>query len=407
MANPASNVFTPPVLNSVIMTGLNNNGNDCFINSAMQCLAASPFIHEFIQNYKTDDIQLMNIINKYNLGKIEPKHMKHTIIQILLNNTNIISDDKKILTHFCNHSDDIFIYLCVKNIINNLHSRTNNITNCNNLISVAREITVGSEINNLFTGEQNDPHELMVFLLDKLHNSKSSEANINLPNNFNTLEPYLKLYITHLKSTFSHNSSLFVKNFYYYMLNTINCNMCHKQSHDVSNNDIMCVSIPTQKLNNTTSNDTQISIEDCINDMFKLEYIEYTCEHCGNKLNNSSYKKIITTPKILIIKIKRYFQIGNNLCKNNKFITYPETLDISQHITTKNTNYSLYGVINHVGTMNSGHYYTYIKKYNIDAEKLIFSNDWYICNDRTISEISLSDVLVSKNAYMLFYYSNE
>ena len=35
--------------------GLINHGNECFINSIMQCLAVSPFIHSFIEKYMKED----------------------------------------------------------------------------------------------------------------------------------------------------------------------------------------------------------------------------------------------------------------------------------------------------------------------------------------------------------------
>ena len=49
--------------------GITNRGNDCFLNSTLQCLAISPFILEFIDNYTNNDSKIIHIINKYELGK--------------------------------------------------------------------------------------------------------------------------------------------------------------------------------------------------------------------------------------------------------------------------------------------------------------------------------------------------
>ena len=109
--------------NSFLRTGLINKRNECFLNAAMQCLSASPFILSFIQYYRTNDEQLLNIISKYNLGQVEPQHMHDVIEQLLLDNTQITQNDKQILKHLSKYSGDIFIYICCKDIINKLHSK--------------------------------------------------------------------------------------------------------------------------------------------------------------------------------------------------------------------------------------------------------------------------------------------
>ena len=43
--------------------GITNRGNDCFLNSTLQCLAVSPFILEFIDNYTNNDSKIIHIIN--------------------------------------------------------------------------------------------------------------------------------------------------------------------------------------------------------------------------------------------------------------------------------------------------------------------------------------------------------
>merc|ERR1712183_179894 len=54
--------------------------------------------------------------------------------------------------------------------------------------------------------------------------------------------------------------------------------------------------------------------------------------------------------------------------------------------------YHLYGVVNHIGGMGSGHYTAYVK----------CCGRWFCCNDERVYAISEEDV-VSANAYLLFY----
>ena len=66
--------------------------------------------------------------------------------------------------------------------------------------------------------------------------------------------------------------------------------------------------------------------------------------------------------------------IDEQLCKDSEF------------------NYELYGVINHIGSLEFGHYFTFIKKLN--------NKKWIEYNDSVVKEI---DQLDCTNAYCLIY----
>ena len=402
-------ILEKPIEVIKMRTGLNNTGNNCFINSAIQCLAVSPFIHTFLKHYRQDDTKMISIINKYSLGKLKSDEMPEYIEQLIKNNPDINPEEQRTLKHVAKHSGDIFIYTCFKELIRNLNARNHKTISCGTLISVSQDISQSTGFEHLFSGEQNDPHEFMAFLLDKIHNAKSKPANIGFPPNYDSIDEYFKLYFKHLRARYQNDYTLFVKTFYYYILNCIECNQCNKSSIEVSPNDIMCVSLP----NNWQTNN-HITLEQCINEMFKVEGIEYKCEHCNNKDNNRMERKLITKPRTLIIKIKRYAQIGRGIAKINKMIHYPETLNLSQYLCGSNMeDYHLYGVINHIGMMGGGHYYSYVKDYEYnyndskggnDAGK--FADRWYLCNDSNVREMPFDEVMTSQNAYMLFYHSN-
>lgn len=58
--------------------------------------------------------------------------------------------------------------------------------------------------------------------------------------------------------------------------------------------------------------------------------------------------------------------------------------------------YQLTGVVNHIGTIDSGHYYSDVRGSN--------GQKWYQCNDEQVTEIGLkSHGNVSEYAYILFY----
>ena len=210
---------------------------------------------------------------------------------------------------------------------------------------------------------------------------------------------HLKMYVEHYKKRYENDFSMFVKTFYYYMLNCIECAQCKNITYEVSPNDIMCVNLP-----HNWKETPDINLEDCLDEFFKVESIDYRCEKCNNNMNNRQDRKLLTRPKTLIIKIKRYAQIGNMIAKINKMIKYPSTINISKYLcNASDQSYQLYGVINHIGYMNSGHYYSFIREYN--AETSQFNKEWIACNDTQVNLISPEEALFSKNAYILFYQS--
>ncbi|CAF5046643.1 unnamed protein product, partial [Rotaria magnacalcarata] len=83
--------------------------------------------------------------------------------------------------------------------------------------------------------------------------------------------------------------------------------------------------------------------------------------------------------------------------KNETLIRYPiSNIDFSHWSQTPSpSNYSLVAVVNHYGSMNSGHYTS-------------FCNDgkqWYYCNDHAIRVAEKSELEHNVHAYLLFYSS--
>ena len=393
-------------------SGINNDGNECYINATLQCLSVSPFIIEFIKRYNKDDDKLIGVINKYNLGQFKAEDIKSKCNDILLEQSETISEeDKKILLHLYKHSYDIFIYISFKEIIRKINAKDCKVINNRAFMSITNELTKGSGFENLFSGEQNDPHELLAYLLDKLHNAKSSTVPIDIPSNIDNLDIYYRLYLTQFKSRYENDYSHFVKNLYYYILNCIECSKCKNKSYNLSPNDILCVSIPEVQdttevqdtLSSTKPNTTNIiTIYDCLNEMFKIDNINYKCENCNNTEGNLMEKKILSKPKTLIIKLKRYSstQFGNR--KINKMVYYPKYINMQKYYCGElEQSYKLYAIINHTGSMNGGHYYSFIKQLNDDNKT--FDDQWICCNDSQVNKISEEDAMSSENAYILFY----
>jgi ubiquitin C-terminal hydrolase len=99
-------------------------------------------------------------------------------------------------------------------------------------------------------------------------------------------------------------------------------------------------------------------------------------------------------PDILIIDLKRF---TNNNKKINYLVDYPiYNLMLEKYVIGYKKNsyvYDLYGICNHSGMTNGGHYFAYVKNAN---------GKWYIFNDTVVKEINVNDLITNK-AYSLFY----
>lgn len=105
-----------------------------------------------------------------------------------------------------------------------------------------------------------------------------------------------------------------------------------------------------------------------------------------------------------MIKLKRYSnsEYGNAAVKINKMVYYPEYINMQKYYCGElPQNYKLYAIINHSGTINGGHYYSYIK--NLKDDNKTFEDQWICCNDAQVVNITEEDAMTSNNAYILFY----
>jgi ubiquitin carboxyl-terminal hydrolase 4/11/15 len=157
-------------------------------------------------------------------------------------------------------------------------------------------------------------------------------------------------------------------------------------------------------------------LNDCFANLVTKEILDDTnkwfCPHCKEKVNASKKFNIWIPPKIMIIQIKRFIHNfspnGYSAHKLNNKIEYPiNDFDITPYVSicskniNKNNNnfkYDLISVSNHIGNMNGGHYYSFVKS--------LIDGNWY-CNDDDNVTLMKEEDLVTSNAYLLFYKQRE
>lgn len=211
---------------------------------------------------------------------------------------------------------------------------------------------------------------------------------------------------------------------------------------------------------------SSISIGDCFTHFSRIEQIqeEYLCEDClreamatgkasedNLKLTSATRQTLIfNPPAILTIHFKRFELLPGRSRKRSDIVGYSEYLDIAPYCSSQclrndpprnNIWYSLYAVVVHSGSLNSGHYKTYVKmrekeknfeklkaffqqeyfNHNVTSDELIGmmnekkseksedskqpereESKWYLMNDSSVYKVRVDEVL-RQEAYLLFY----
>ena len=147
----------------------------------------------------------------------------------------------------------------------------------------------------------------------------------------------------------------------------------------------------------------EATLVDCLKMFESIEEIPVregiNCEKCKVPTHHQRKISVSKAPPILIIHLKRFKIINNTRRKIDQFINFPlYDLDMSPFLSSQvgqgSQIYDLYGIINHYGSINGGHYISFIKNER--------TNQWWEYDDSTVKQLGESQVR-SKFAYILFY----
>ena len=327
------------------LSGLANLGNTCFINSCIQILSHTYELNDFLEN----ETYKKKIKNNYESALlIEWDNLR----KILWNENCIVSPGKFI----------------------------------NTIQKVAKFKKM-----EIFTGySQNDSSEFLLFLIDCFHTSLSREITITISGQPETETDNIALKCFEMvKNTYSKDYSEIWNLFYAVNVSEIT-RVDNGKVLNINPEPFFMVdlSIPP--------NNKSPSLIDCFNHYVDGEIIEnYIDESTNEKVDIR--KKILfwSFPIILAIDLKRF---NNRFQKNQIYVTFPlDNLDLSPYVIgykKENYKYELYGVCNHSGGVMGGHYTSYVKNAN---------GKWYHYNDTSVSEVGMSDSIISPKAYVLFY----
>uniref|UniRef100_A0AAQ4NNA4 Ubiquitin carboxyl-terminal hydrolase n=1 Tax=Gasterosteus aculeatus aculeatus TaxID=481459 RepID=A0AAQ4NNA4_GASAC len=191
-----------------------------------------------------------------------------------------------------------------------------------------------------------------------------------------------------------------------------------------------------------TPSSKECSIQSCLHQFTSVELLmgnnKLLCESCTErrqkqlrksssadkkveKIYTSARKQMLISslPPVITLHLKRFHQAGMNLRKVNRHVDFPLILDLAPFCSASCKNlaagervlYSLYGIVEHSGSMRGGHYTAYVKVRAPQRKTEHQSKpkwggsalgQWVYISDTTVQTVPESRVLNSQ-AYLLFY----
>ncbi|RWS31583.1 ubiquitin carboxyl-terminal hydrolase 8-like protein [Leptotrombidium deliense] len=339
------------------ITGLRNLGNTCFMNSIIQCLSST--------------IDLAVYCNQERYLQDLNKHSK-------FGSRGEIAEEFAVLVRQ--------MWTCQYKSLSPKDFKS----------------AVGSHLPVFVGCDQQDAHEFLVMLLEKLHadlnRGKSDDKAVEIKDDIATHLAIKAFWHHHVDRNLSIISELFEG----LLLSTLTCGHCGKISNSFEV--FSCLSLPIP-----TSHGNRCNLLDCLKLFSEPERMTgeaaWDCPTC--KMKRDAVKKITICrlPRVLLIHLKRFSYEGMWRQKLQTSIEFPLT-DLSlrnfryvnQNDITQQYSYDLYGVVNHYGTLEGGHYTAFCKHMN--------TKRWYKFDDHEVSEISSLDVK-TQAAYILFYTASQ
>ena len=337
------------------LSGLRNLGNTCFLNSATQCMSNVLLLTDYI--LETDFSNL---------------------------NESITNTFQKSVIH------------SYKDMIDKLWNNNNAIIIPNAFIMSLIKLSTTQDSSFRFDGRQQDSQEFLVLLIDTLHTALEREVNITIKGEVKDEIDKMALdAMKAWKTHFKNNYSQVIDIFYGQLVSSLTCQECNHISRAYDPICCFCLPIP---------NGDSPNIVDCWDLFNRSETLDdenmWKCDNCNDYRTSTKKIQIWKTPKILIVVLKRFKKHPLNrtiTSKNTTFISFStDIIDLSKYCVgydKDNSTYKLCGIINHSGSVNGGHYYSYCLNGN---------GKWYDYNDDFVNVISV-DNIVTPNAYCLFY----
>lgn len=346
--------FSPQYSSYGRIPGLKNLGNTCFMNSVLQCLNNTFALAEYLRRERVH----INPVSKFGSnGELAVELMELFKQMVYPSNFKHISPK-------------------------DLNS------------------AVKRHIPDFGDNRQQDAHEFLVCFLHRLHADMNTRADVVVedpvqkdPNYYDSLTNNMaahRFWTMHVKR----NSSIISELFDGLSVNTTSCLHCNYTSRTLEA--FTCLTLPIQEGVSRTSINTSLKMH--LRQERVSDEPSWKCMMCNQKRDAERCTYIWRLPKILVIQLKRFSYEGMWRQKVSTFVDFPiDNLLIESHGPGNelHSSYSLYGVVNHSGQLEGGHYIAYSRNIEMNIT-------WHKYDDQEVTPVADSEV-ITQNAYVLFY----
>ena len=327
--------------------GLKNIGAPCYMNAILQCFSNTAKIRAYLLN--------KDIYNKLEINKDSTNKLSFALAEVLNNLWEILTHKDYPPEHF-------------KNVV--------------------------SEMNPPFLGiKSNDPKDLILFILEKIHKELNKAPKKILKNYYINDTNFNDVFNDFQKNYLNNNQSIISEEFNGYTNSMTTCGYCGTTIHNVQTFNILFFPLEEiRKFMNYRHNN--IRIKECFQYYEKQNfYPSFYCNKCKYLCQSLNSSKLIYAPQTLIINLNR----GREL-EYNVNIVFDEYLNIREYIFANNSPYyyELTGVICHFESNNEeGHFIAYCKNSN--------NCEWYKFNDQFVNKCNFYEVQNANLPNVLFY----
>jgi len=397
-----------PVYEELSICGLKNFGSTCYINSMVQCLFS---FGEFKKIFLTDQF-----------------------------------------TRYLTRSPTNTLALSVAGLFRSMTANGGMSISPTRFLSVCNYYRPDLRI----PQEQQDTQEFLMFILDKIHEELNYPSIVKLDFPHSTApqldDKQYRKWFSELteKEGVSPISTMFQGQ----LKSTLICNQCGNQSGSFTQFQILSLPIPP-------SHHNMVAVNDCINHFIQPEVLRgdnaWSCPECEKRekrrkeemsqMNNSVFNdeekkrsrklfkmlgskekhspnsnhskanlvktsqkalSFISLPQYLVIHLSRFNGFSPQACKLDVTIAYPLILEIPIHKEDGSMNvarYKLCSLINHFGSLKSGHYTAVVNK-----SGHLHNPYWCYFDDESVrpgishGDLNLGiNMLSSRDVYVLFY----
>lgn len=143
---------------------------------------------------------------------------------------------------------------------------------------------------------------------------------------------------------------------------------------------------------------SHIDLNYCLDTMQKKEDMGkdslVDCSKCDKKTEREVCYLIEHAPKLFLMQLKRFKTDYNVKTQNIEKRKVCTMVELHESVQVKDQTFDLYGVVNHYGEIDKGHYTACVKRPE--------DGQWFLYDDEKVSQVAFKDVN-SEGAYLLFF----